>query len=90
MKISTIKEDIAIVTATASLLSGIGMCFLAFFLSETHHIDVNALWYFGECLVYAGSIFGIKEYIDFKFGSNHLKFGGNETQNSQGNNNGAA
>lgn len=63
-----IKNDIAIATACLCLLSGIVMCFLAFFLQVSEHVADNALWYFGETLLYAGSIFGIKEYVDLRLG----------------------
>lgn len=64
--LTKIKNDIAIASAMLCLLSGIVMCFLAFFLQVSEHIADNALWYFGETLLYAGSIFGIKEYVDLR------------------------
>lgn len=77
--LTNIKQDIAIASAVVCLASGIVMCFLAFFLSVSEHMADNALWYFGETLVYAGSIFGIKEYVDFKIGQHQLMIGSNET-----------
>lgn len=64
--LTKIKNDIAIASAMLCLLSGVVMCFLAFFLQVSEHIADNALWYFGETLLYAGSIFGIKEYVDLR------------------------
>jgi len=50
-------------SALATLLSGIVLCFLSFGLSLPHAVDSSALWYFGQCLLYAGGVFAIKEYV---------------------------
>lgn len=79
--LARIKNDIAIASAILMLLSGIVMCFLAFFMEVGEHVADNALWYMGEALIYASGIFGIKEYVDMKIGQHSIKFGSNETQN---------
>ena len=60
------RENVSLLSALVSLLSGITLCFLSFFLSPEHSIDNSVLFYLGEMLVYAGSILGLKSYIDFK------------------------
>lgn len=50
------------VSAILTLLSGIVMCFLSFFVGGTHTVDGSVLMYFGQCLVYAGGIFSISGY----------------------------
>ena len=57
-----IKEKIMIISALTTLASGIVLSFLSFFLSS-YHIDYSVLWYFAQCLMYAGSCFGIGAYI---------------------------
>ena len=57
-----IKEKIMIISALITLASGIVLSFLSFFLSS-YHIDNSVLWYFAQCLMYAGSCFGIGAYI---------------------------
>lgn len=58
------KDKIQYITAVVTLLSGIVMCYLAFFFSESKDIPNGALWYFGQTLVYAATIFGFKLAID--------------------------
>lgn len=55
------------VSAMALLISGVLLCYIAFFLSEDKDVPEGALWYFGQTLIYAGGIFGIKLYADGKF-----------------------
>lgn len=58
------KDKIQYITAVVTLLSGIVMCYLAFFMGEKRDIPNGALWYFGQTLVYAATIFGFKLAID--------------------------
>lgn len=46
------------------LFSGVTMAFLSFFTSQNGEISDSVLWYFAQCLIYAGSVFGMKIYID--------------------------
>lgn len=57
------KEKIMIISALTTLMSGIILSFLSFFLSNIHHIDNSVLWYFAQTLMYTGSCFGIGAYI---------------------------
>ena len=57
------KEKIMIFSALITLVSGMILSFLSFFLSNIHHIDDSVLWYFAQTLMYAGSCFGIGAYI---------------------------
>lgn len=60
------KDLVMILTAILTLVSGIAMSFFSFFLSEEHIIADSVLWYFAQCLVYAGSAFGIAAYVHMK------------------------
>ena len=60
------KESTMIVTACVMLLSGVVMCFLSFALAKNHVGAVSVLWYLGQCIVYASSVFGIGSYVDYK------------------------
>ena len=46
------------------LTSGVVLAFLSFFTSESGEISDSVLWYFAQCLIYAGSVFGVTAYID--------------------------
>lgn len=71
------KRRIEVKQALAVLLifSGIVMCYLSFYTEPLGEISGSVLGYFGECLIWAGSVFGLVEYVDFKTNRN-------ETQNS--------
>ena len=53
--------------AGLSLALGFILIYLDFFLTETHEIHDNSLWVLGQSFVFAGSIFGLKGYVDGKF-----------------------
>ena len=57
-----IKDTTMIASALTTLVSGIVLSFMSFFLSS-YHIDSSVLWYFAQTLMYAGSCFGIGAYI---------------------------
>lgn len=61
------KEIIQYTTAVVTLLTGIIMCFLSFFLSGIYAIDGSVLGYFGETLVFCAGIFGVSIYVKNKF-----------------------
>lgn len=54
------KDIVQYGSAVVTLLSGIVMCFIAFFMSENPDVPSGALWYFGQTIVYAATIFGFK------------------------------
>ena len=65
------KRRIEAKTALAVMLvvSGIVMCFLSFYTDPVGEVSGSVLGYFGECLVWAGSVFGIVEYVNYKIDS---------------------
>lgn len=60
------KDKIQYGTAVLMLLSGLVLTFCSFFMKG----DVldGVLWYAGQTMVYAGSIFGVAMYIRTKSG----------------------
>lgn len=61
------KEDIQIFTAVGMLLAGVGLSIAGFIVSPMGQIHDSVLWFFAQCLIYAGSIFGIGIYVNGKF-----------------------
>ena len=57
-----IKDYIMIISALVTLVSGIVLSFMSFFLS-CYKIHDSVLWYFAQTLMYAGSCFGIGAYV---------------------------
>lgn len=55
------KDTLAVASALFTLISGITLCFCSFF--RNGHVGDGELWYFGQTLVYAASIFGVAMYI---------------------------
>ena len=60
------KDSMMIGAALTTLASGIGLCFLSFFLDRQHVINSSVLWYFGPTLLYAASSFGLATYVKAK------------------------
>jgi len=58
------KDRIQYATAVVTLASGIVMCYVAFFKSGSTDVPSGALWYFGQTMVYAATIFGFKLAVD--------------------------
>lgn len=63
------KEDVQVVTACLMLLIGAGMSIAGFITEPTGQIHDSVLWFFAQCLMYAGGIFGIGIYVNGKFNS---------------------
>ena len=61
------KEWIQYASAVGMLVSGVLLTFLCFFLNH-YEVKDSVLWYVAQCLVYAGSIFGVTMYIHSKWG----------------------
>ena len=66
MKPST-KETIQHCSAVAMLLGGFALAVAGFIVPPTGQIHESVLGIFAECLIYAGSIFGVTIYIQTKY-----------------------
>lgn len=42
------------------------MSFCSFFATPKGDLSDSVLWYFAQVLIYAGSVFGLKNYVDYK------------------------
>lgn len=61
------KEAIQIYTAVGMLVAGVGLSIAGFIVAPMGQIHDSVLWFFAQCLIYAGSIFGIGIYVNGKF-----------------------
>ena len=66
MKNST-KESIQHLSAVAMLVGGFALAVAGFIVPPTGQIHESVLGIFAECLIYAGSIFGVTIYIQTKY-----------------------
>lgn len=60
------KDTISISAAMLLLVSGVVLSFIGFFTEPRGEISDSVLWYFAQTLIYAGSVMGIKSYVDYR------------------------
>ena len=53
-------------TAIGLLFSGVLLSFLGFYTEPVGEISQSVQWFFGECLIWAGSLFGMTTYVDWR------------------------
>lgn len=58
------KEDIQVWTAVGMLIAGVSLSIAGFLVEPLGIIHDSVLWFFAQCLVYAGSIFGVYIYVN--------------------------
>ena len=54
-------------SALAMLLVGVALSIAGFIVPPVGEISDSVLWFFAQCLIYAGSIFGVSIYVQSKF-----------------------
>ena len=59
------KELSAMLTALATIVAGHVMSFFCYFQYDGVIHD-SVQWYFSQCLIYAGSFFGLSTYIRYR------------------------
>lgn len=62
------KLSLQQITAVAMLIFGCTLTTIGFFLDPAGDISNSVLWVLGQSLIYAGSVFGLKNYVDAKLG----------------------
>lgn len=68
------RTDIQIYSAIAMLIAGVALATAGFIVAPTGVISDSVLLFFAQCLIYAGSIFGVSIYIHTKFAELKSKF----------------
>lgn len=58
------------VSAIAMLFFGCMLTTIGFFMEPAGEVSSSVMWILGQCLIYAGSVFGLKNYVDLKIGNN--------------------
>lgn len=54
-------------SAIAMLFAGVALSVAGFCLPPVGEISDSVLYFFAQCLIYAGSIFGVSIYVQSKF-----------------------
>jgi hypothetical protein len=60
------KGKIRTWSAVGMLFAGVGLSVAGFCVSPVGDISDSVLWYFAQCLIYAGTALGIDIAIDYK------------------------
>ncbi len=60
------KESLQVWSAVGMLIAGAALVIAGFIVPPAGEVSDSVLWFFGECLIYAGSIFGIGIYVTGK------------------------
>lgn len=60
------KEIISYAAACFMLAFGCLLCLLSLYLPPRGVIDNSVLWFTGQAIIFAASIFGAKTYIDYQ------------------------
>ena len=55
------------------LIFGCTLTAIGFFMEPAGEVSSSVMWVLGQCLIYAGSVFGLKNYVDLKIGSNKFR-----------------
>ena len=61
------RENIQVASAIGMLIGGFALAVIGFFTPSVGQIHESVLGIFAECLIYAGSIFGVAIYIQTKY-----------------------
>lgn len=61
------RTDFQVYSACLMLLAGVALSVAGFIVPPVGEISDSVLWFFAQCLIYAGSIFGVSIYVNSKF-----------------------
>ena len=61
------RTTFQVYSAIGMLISGVALSIAGFIVPPVGEISDSVLWFFAQCLIYAGSIFGVSIYVQSKF-----------------------
>lgn len=61
------RTNFQVYSALFMLLAGVTLSVAGFCVPPVGEISDSVLWFFAQCLIYAGSIFGVSIYVSSKF-----------------------
>ena len=68
------KDAVQYASAIGMLIVGVGLSIAGFIVPPLGQISDGVLYFFAQCLIYAGSIFGISIYVNGKIESFRKEF----------------
>lgn len=60
------RTDFQVGSAVGMLTAGVALSVAGFCVPPVGEISDSVLWFFAQCLLYAGSIFGVTAYVQDK------------------------
>lgn len=63
------RDDIMIWSAVGMLFAGVGVSVAGFLVEPLGIIHDTVLWFFAQCLIWSGAVFGIPVYVRTKINS---------------------
>ena len=60
------RTDFQVGSAVGMLAAGVALSVTGFCVPPVGEISDSVLWFFAQCLLYAGSIFGVTAYVQDK------------------------
>ena len=70
-KKTTMQDNLSKLSAIGMLMAGVGLTIAGFIVPPLGEISDSVLWFTAQTLIYAGSIFGVKVYIDHQLKTRH-------------------
>jgi hypothetical protein len=67
------KRDLRAISAVGMLVAGVGLSVAGFCVSPVGEISDSVLWFFAQCLLYAGSALGLDVFIERKINERQKK-----------------
>lgn len=61
------RTSYQVYSALFMLFAGVALSVAGFCVPPVGEISDSVLWFFAQCLIYAGSIFGVSIYVQSKF-----------------------
>ncbi|EHG22009.1 hypothetical protein HMPREF9332_01524 [Alloprevotella rava F0323] len=65
------QDNLSKLSAIGMLMAGVGLTIAGFIVPPLGEISDSVLWFTAQTLIYAGSIFGVKVYIDHQLKTHH-------------------
>lgn len=60
------RDTVQVWSAIGMLAAGVSLVVAGFIVPPTGEVSDSVLWFFAQCLIYAGSIFGVSIYVQNK------------------------
>ena len=67
------KRDLRAISAVGMLVAGVGLSVAGFCVEPVGEISDSVLWFFAQCLLYAGAALGIDVFVEHKIDERNRK-----------------